>query len=212
MAFQDGPIRNIANPSLPVAPVSYEQRYMDQYSNVLRLFQNQVVNAINAPLPHGSFYDTTTQTNPVADAVNLMKFNRVYDSGDGTQYAVQKDTTRVYITQTGIYNIQFSAQLDKTGGGASAVYIWIRVNGQNVSHSATKMVIDGPNNEVVAAWNWMLTLRANDYIELAWSSPDTDVVLAEIPASGNVPEIPSVILTVMWVSNTAIRNANITQT
>jgi hypothetical protein len=212
MAFQDGPIRNISNPSLPVAPTVYEQRFMDQYSNVLRLFQNQVANAINAPYPHGSFYDTTTQTNPVANAVNLMKWNRVYDSGDGTQYAVQKDTTRVYITQTGVYNIQFSAQLDKTGGGASAVYIWIRVNGQNVPNSATKMVIDGPNSEVVAAWNWMLTLRANDYIELAWESSDTNVVLAAVAASGNIPEIPSVILTVMWVSNTAIRNANITQT
>jgi len=58
----------------------------------------------------------------------------------------------------------------------------------------------------------MLTLRANDYIELAWESSDTNVVLAAVAASGNIPEIPSVILTVMWVSNTAIRNANITQT
>lgn len=212
MAFQDGPIRNIANPSLPIAPANYEQRFQEQYSNVLRLFQNQVVNAINAPFPHGSFYDTTTQTNPVANQVNLMKYNRVYDSGGGTQYAVQKDTTRVYITQTGIYNIQFSAQLDKTGGGASNVFIWIRINGQSVPYSATKIVIDGPNSEIVAAWNWMLTLRAKDYIELAWQSPDTAAILLAAPASGNIPEIPSVILTVMWVSNTAIENANITQT
>lgn len=191
---------NVVPPNLPVAPAGYEQRYQDQFSNVLRLFFNQVTNKLNAPVPHGSFYDTTTQTNPVANAVNLMQINSVYDAGDGTQYAVKKDTTRVYITQTGVYNIAFSAQLDKTGGSASDVFIWIRVNGQNVAYSATKIVIDGPNNEIVAAWNWVLTLKSRDYIELAWQSPDTAVVLLAAPASGNIPEIPSVILTVTWIS------------
>ena len=191
---------NVVPPNLPVAPAADEQRYQDQLLNVLRLFFNRITSKINAPVPHGSFYDTTTQTNPVANAVNLMKVNSVYDAGDGTQYAVKKDTTRIYITQTGVYNIAFSAQLDKTGGGASAVYIWIRVNGQNVSNSATKVVIDGPNSEIVAAWNWVLTLGEGDYIELAWESSDTNVILAAVAASGNVPEIPSVILTVTYVS------------
>ena len=191
---------NVVPPNLPIAPAGYEQRYQDQFANVLRLFFTRLTNKVNAPGPHGSFYDTTTQTNPVANAVNLMKVNSVYDAGDGTQYAVKKDTNRVYITQTGVYNIQFSAQLDKTGGGASAVYIWIRVNGQNVSNSATKVVIDRPNSEIVAAWNWVLTLAANDYIELAWESSDTNVILAAVAATGNIPEIPSVIITVTWVS------------
>lgn len=191
---------NVTPPNLPIAPAAYEQRYQDQFANVLRLFFNRISNKVNAPVPHGSFYDTTTQTNPVANAVNLMQINSVYDAGDGTQYAIKKDTTRVYITQTGVYNIAFSAQLDKTGGSASDVFIWIRVNGQNVAHSATKIVIDGPNNEIVAAWNWVLTLKSRDYIELAWQSPDTAVVLLAAPASGNIPEIPSVILTVTWIS------------
>lgn len=191
---------NVAAPNLPVGPTEYDSRYQNQFLSILRLFFTQITNKVNSPVPHGSFYDTTTQTNPVADAVNLMKINSVYDSADGTQYAIKKDTTRVYVTQTGVYNIQFSAQLDKTGGGASAVYIWIRVNGQNVSNSATKVVIDGPNSEIVAAWNWVLTLAANDYIELAWQSSDTNVILAAVAATGNIPEIPSVIITVTWVS------------
>lgn len=192
--------RGVVPPSLPVALKEYDQRGMEQFNNVLRLYFNQVSNKLNSPTPHGSFYDTTTQTNPVANQVNLMKINSVYDAGDGTQYAVQKDTTRVYITQTGVYNIAFSAQLDKTGGGASDVFIWIRVNGVSVPHSATKIVIDGPNNEIVAAWNWVLTLKDKDYIELAWQSPDTAVILLAAPASGNIPQIPSVILTVTYVS------------
>jgi hypothetical protein len=38
-------IRNIVAPNLPVAPVSYEQRYQDQFSNVLRLYFSQVDNS-----------------------------------------------------------------------------------------------------------------------------------------------------------------------
>jgi hypothetical protein len=203
-SYNDGPIRNISNPSLPVAPTVYEQRFMDQYSNVLRLFQNQVVNAINAPLPHGSFYDTTTQTNPVANAVNLMKVNSTYNTDSGLQYAVRKDTNRIYITQTGVYNIQYSAQLDHTGGGNVDFYIWIRINGINVPYSASKVVVAGPNAELVAAWNWVLTLKAGDYFEIAWQSPDTTAILSHFAASGNIPEIPSVIITVTWVSNVAL--------
>jgi hypothetical protein len=191
---------NVVPPNLPIAPAGYEQRYQDQFANVLRLFFTRLTNKVNAQLPHGSFYDTTTQTNPVANAVNLMQVNSVYDSNDGTQYAIKKDTDRVYVTQTGVYNIQFSAQLDQTGGGNTHFDIWIRVNGQNVPYSATKVVIAGPNDEKVAAWNWVLTLKANDYFEIAWASPSTDAILLAEVATGNVPEIPSVIITVTWVS------------
>lgn len=193
-------IRNLVAPNLPVAPMQYERRYQDQFSNVLRLFLNLVANAFNAPKPHGSFYDTTTQTNPIANTVNLMQFNSIYDDEE-TVFSVSKDTNRIYVAETAVYNIQFSAQLDKTGGSASDVFIWIRVNGVNIAHSATKVVIDGPNNEIVAAWNWVLTLSQGDYFEIAWQSPDTAVILLAAPSSGNIPEIPSVILTVTWVSN-----------
>jgi hypothetical protein len=193
--------RNIVNPSLPVAPVSYEQRYQDQYSNVMRLYLNQVSNAVNAPKPYGSFYSNVDQTNPVANTVNLMTVNNTVDAFN---VVVGTVNSRIYVSEEAIYNIQFSAQLDKSGGSASAVYIWLRVNGVNIANSATKITIDGPNSEIVAAWNFVLPLAENDYFELAWQSSDTNVFLAEEPILGNVPEIPSVIITVTWVSNVSI--------
>jgi hypothetical protein len=190
--------RGISTPNLPVAPIQYEQRFQDQFSNVLRLFFRQVANRVNSPTAHASYFDTTTQPNPVADAVNLFTYNSVV-----TQQAITRGnpTSKVYVAQTGIYNFQFSAQLDKAGGSASAVYIWPRINGENLPDSATKIVIDGPNNEIVAAWNFVLVLQANDYFELAWQSSDTDVVIPYVAATGNIPAIPSIILTVVWVSN-----------
>ena len=193
--------RNIVNPSLPIAPTAYEQRYQDQYSNVMRLYFNQVSNAVNAPRPYGSFYSDVDQTNPVADAVNLMTVNQTVDFFNVSIGAIN---SRIYVAEEAVYNIQFSAQLDKSGGSASAVYIWLRINGINVPNSATKVVIDGPNAETVAAWNFVTPLAENDYFELAWQSSDTDVFLAEEPATGNIPEIPSLILTVTWVSNVSV--------
>ena len=110
-------------------------------------------------------------------------------------------TSKIYVTETGIYNFQFSAQLDKTGGAASTVHIWPRLNGVNIPNSATKIVIDGPNSEVVPAWNFVLLMAGGDYFELAWESSDTAVVIRYEAAASNYPAIPSIILTVTWVSN-----------
>ena len=190
--------RGVVAPNLPLAPSKYETRFQDQLNNVLRLYFTQVTNRINSPTAHGSYFDTTTQPNPVADTVNLFTYNSSV-SEQGVTRGVP--TSKIYVSQTGIYNFQFSAQLDKSGGSASAVYIWPRINGVNVPDSATKIVIDGPNNEIVAAWNFVLVMQANDYFELAWQSSDTDVIIPYVAASGNIPAIPSIILSVVWVSN-----------
>jgi hypothetical protein len=190
--------RGVVPPNLPISPATWEQRYQDQFANVLRLYFNQISNRINAPTPHASYFDTTTQTNPVADTVNLFTYNSVVSDYEVTRGT---PTSKIIVANTGVYNFQFSAQLDKTGGSASAVYIWPRINGVNLPNSATKVTIDGPNNEIVAAWNFVLVLKAGDYFELAWQSSDTAVVIRQEAASGNVPEIPSIILSVVWVSN-----------
>ncbi len=190
--------RGVVPPNLPVALRQYDQRGMEQFNNVLRLYFNQVSNRINAPTPHASYFDTTTQTNPIASAVNLFKYNSVVSEFQVTRGT---PTSKIYVNNTGVYNFQFSAQLDKTGGGSDAVYIWPRINGVNVPDSATKIVIDGPNSEIVPAWNFVLVMEAGDYFELAWESPDTAVFVPYVAPTGNIPGIPSIIMTVTWVSN-----------
>lgn len=194
MAFS----RGVSPPNIPSATNQYDRRFQDQFNNVLRFFFNSLANAINSPIPHASYYDTTTQTNPVGGAVNLFVYNSVI-----SEFRVRRGspTSRVYVAEAGIYNFQFSAQLDKTGGGASTVHIWPRINGVNVPDSATKVVIDGPNNEIVPAWNFVLVMNANDYFELAWESPDDRVISPYEAPTSVYPGIPSIILTVTWVSN-----------
>ncbi len=190
--------RGVVPPSLPVAPNAYERKYQDQLTSILRLFFTSLTSKVNSPSPHASYYDTTTQTNPVINTVNLFTYNSVV-----SEFKISRGvpTSKIFVNETGVYNFQFSAQLDKSGGGASAVYIWPRINGVNVPDSASKVVIDGPNSEIIPAWNFVLVMEAGDYFELAWEAADTNVVIPYVAASGNIPAIPSVILTVNWVSN-----------
>jgi hypothetical protein len=190
--------RGLAPPSIPVALREYDQRGMEQTNNVLRLFFNQIANRINSPTAHASYFDTTTQTNSGANQINLFRYNSVE-----TEFQITRGTptSKIFVNNTGVYNFQFSAQLDKTGGGASVVYIWPRINGINVPNATTKVVIDGPNNEIVPAWNFVLVMKAGDYFELAWQSSDTAVVILAEAAASNYSAIPSIIMTVTWVSN-----------
>lgn len=142
---------------------------------------------------YGSFYDTTTQTAAVINTAYPITFNTT-DLSKGVSRGTP--TSRIIVDSAGVYNFQFSAQLDKTSGGAGSVYIWIRKNGVDIPNSASLVHIQGNNAELIAAWNWVVDMAANDYIELVWSVDDTSVIIASYAASSPVPSIPSVILTV----------------
>ena len=143
---------------------------------------------------YGSFYDTTTQSAAAINTAYGMTFNTTAESNC---ISIGTPTSRIVVDNADVYNIQFSAQLDKATAAVGNVYIWLRVNGTNVADSAGKVALQGSTAETVAAWNYVITLQANDYIELMWSTDDTSCHIDALPASGVVPGVPSVILTVV---------------
>jgi hypothetical protein len=155
---------------------------------------------------YGSFYDTTTQTNPVANIPRSMSLNTT-DITNGVSISGSTNPFNTYIkTQNaGVYNIQFSAQLDKTDSGADEIVIWLRKNGIDLTDTATSVTLTGNNAKNVAAWNWFVNSAANDYYQIIWQSADTDVRLFAEPTDGH-PGIPSVIVTAnrvdQFLSNT----------
>lgn len=143
---------------------------------------------------YGSFYSTETQTNPTASLVNIMTFNETAFS-NGVSIV---DNSKIKVTEPGIYNIQFSAQLDKIDSGSDDVDIWFRKNGDDIAWSNTQLTMTGNNVKLVAAWNIFEEANENDYYQIAWSSADHDM---RIYAQGTQstptrPGIPSVILTI----------------
>jgi hypothetical protein len=138
------------------------------------------------------------QIRTTTDAATPMTFDTTEES-DGV--AIGTPTSRIVIANAGTYNIQFSAQIDKTDGGSDDVTIWLDVDGNNVARSATDLTIPNNPGRDVAAWNWVYTFTAGQYFRLMWSTPDNRMrLLAAGTRTGPVrPAVPSVILTVTQV-------------
>lgn len=148
---------------------------------------------------YGVFCDTTQQTASLITAAYPMRFNTT-EASDGV-YIVSG--SRMTVANTGVYNIQFSAQMDKIAGGGAPVNIdiWLAYTGSNVPRSNTRMTINGSQSKHVPAWNFVLPITANDYVQIMWRTDDINGVLYYEGASSNPdrPEIPSVIATVTQV-------------
>jgi hypothetical protein len=141
----------------------------------------------------GSFYDTTTQTAAVINTAYAVTFDTT-DLSEGVYLG--SPTSRILVDEPGVYNFQFSAQLDKTTGGVGIFDFWIRVNGVDIANSAGRVRIQGNNAELITAWNFLTRMKAGDYFELMWAVDDTSCQIAAFPAAAPHPGIPSVILTV----------------
>lgn len=142
---------------------------------------------------YGAFHDTTTQTAAAINTAYAMTINST-DISKGV--TIGSPTSRIYVDRAGVYNIQFSAQLDNTSGGNHLAYIWLRVNGVDVADSASQVRLKGNDGELVAAWNFLAELAAGSYFELMWAVSDTAVQIIAVAAAAPIPAIPSVIITV----------------
>jgi len=141
----------------------------------------------------GSFYDTTTQTAAAINTAYAMTINTT-DLSQGVY--IGSPASRIYVDRPNVYNVQFSAQLDKTTGGTGLVWIWLRKNGVDVPDSTGFVRLQGNNAELLAAWNYLVQLNAGDYIEIMWEVDDTSVQILYEAATAVHPATPSVIVTV----------------
>lgn len=176
--------------------------FFDPTTGVLRVSDGTtpggiILGALGSTGYCGSFYDTTIQSNPVANTARAMTLNSS-SIADGVQV---ESSSHLKILHTGNYNIQFSAQFDKTDSGNDNVDIWLRKNGTNIAWTNTRLEVQGNNAKHIAAWNWVESASANDYYQIMWSSPDTNMrIFAETGLSNPTrPGIPSVIVTVTQV-------------
>jgi hypothetical protein len=172
------------------------------YRNGNQIFQYKDSVGTNPPPNgyYGAFQDNTTQTALDVSVATSVKFNTT-DLSNGVTIVNDGsgNPTRVTIANAGVYNIQFSLQLEKiSGSGNYVIDIWLRKNGTNVEGTTGKIVLTGSANAspVVAAWNYVLQLASNDYVQIMWSTSNTNAVIISESASSPYPSVPSSILTI----------------
>ena len=207
-------VRASKAPNLPVAPVVYDSRAVDMYSNILRLYFNTIDNITSAILgvvgmtsfsaPYGSFIDTSTVA-AVANVSAPVLFNGV--NTNSSQVYIGTPTSRIYITNAGVYNYQYSLQITNSAAQIHTITVWIRQNGVDIVASSSEVNLPvkrgSVNSATILAVNYLIPVQAGDYIELMYVADDAAVSLTTIPASVVAPihpAAPAVIITVTFVS------------
>jgi hypothetical protein len=150
----------------------------------------------------GQFYHTTTLSGS-ANTAYPFQYNTTDTSvTNGTVY-VDSDS-RIYVKHSGIYNVQFSAQLHTTANESVDFSVWFSMTGSNIDNSNTDYSIEkiAGGGYAVAALNYLTHIQSGSYIELYYSKTTAN---GQIQAKGTQstptrPATPSVILTVTQVA------------
>lgn len=132
------------------------------------------------------FFSNGTQTNPVANAVNIVTLG-VTGPANGISVV---GGTQLTVVNAGTYTQTFTTLVSKTSGGTSSISIWLRLNGVNVPGSRQDLELTNTLAQIFTSGNFTLNIPAGGNIELCWSSADTTVQLSALPA-GVTPTRPT---------------------
>jgi hypothetical protein len=150
--------------------------------------------------PFASYYDTTTQSLSGTNTPTVISFNTVViESG-----ITLSDSTKITVSIPGVYSVGISMQFDKSSVlSLEPIYIWTRVNGEDVPDSAGEIRLLNNNSEALPFIPYLYELNANDYIEFVFASSDDSVILSYIPLTNSPyvrPGAPSITLEIKQIS------------
>lgn len=211
-------------PALPLAERNYSRDTNNRFSNILRLYFNQIDSVVGGLLgtnggqylqfPHVAASDSTNQ----------------YAAGDNTPALVLWDTLETisgftlsagYVTAgaPGIYKVDYSLQLTNTDNASHDVFVWLQTNGTIVPGSSSRFTVParksiGNNGYLVAYSSVEFEINSADEIRLWWATekayntvgPVDGVYMQALPAQTTPyvrPSNPSAVGSINYVSRLA---------
>jgi hypothetical protein len=114
--------------------------------------------------------------------------------------------SKLVVATAGIYNLQWSGQFINKAAAIHEISVWLRKNGTDVVGSNGQVSVNAKHGAfdggAIASWNYLVSLNANDYVELWYSTPDVAAYLTSYVAgtSPTRPTTASVIATMTFVS------------
>ena len=200
-------------PALPLSGDVYERGFFNQFGSVLRLCLTGIVSFCNAlaedtggalvKFPYGAFSSTTNNTVSAANTPTRIVFNK--EEAVNGMYAVVGDG--LHVSQSGIYNVQFSIQFENADTATHEATVWLRQNKVDVPRSASELAVPSKHGSVngygVLAANFFITVAAGDSIEMWWATDSTQLIMEAYTASTSPfarPAVPSVVATITFVS------------
>ena len=198
-------------PNLPAAGEEYTRLYQEQLNNVLRLYFNRIdklMGQLNASsntaglmAPYGAFSSYTSQST-TANTATLLTLSTTDFSN-----AVSIASSKITVTYAGIYNLQFSVQVQNLDNAPQDMYIWLSKNGTDIVGSTGVIGLPARKNpgdpsHDIKGWNYFLNMAAGGYVEIYWSPTIATVTIPTYAASATPtkPSTASVVATMSFVS------------
>lgn len=174
-----------APPSLPLAPEQYERRYQDQYSNVFRLYFNQLSNALQAlfgvrggrflSFPYVAAADTTDQYATASNTPTIVKWDTLVAGNGFTLNADSTATAQV----SGLYKITYSIQFANTDNASHDAVVWLRINDSTPAYDVvgSSTIFTLPARKSAGIYSYVcgysevvFALNAGDSVGLWWGT------------------------------------------
>lgn len=150
----------------------------------------------------GAFSDTTDQSAANTTTAYAVTLNTTDANSNGVSIVSNSQITFAY---AGVYNIQFSIQLNNTDSQAHDIDIWFRKNGNDIADSNSRFTVPSKHGSVdghlIAALNFVTQLAANDYVQIMWHVDNVAVTIEHLAAASTPtrPATPSAIVTAVRV-------------
>ena len=209
-------LKTPASPRLPdPGPAGVNAGYMVGFINVLRLYLNQASNLFQlvfGPIggvyvenPHAMLMSDQDQANASITGANQLSFNQPVI----TKGVRVENTDEIWFDQAGQYLVTFTLQVTNRSNAIQEFEVWAGYNGSNYPLSNTRF--DIPARKSATVWSHIVPAITGiftvanpqtEYLTIKWWASSTDVYLEHYAAgtSPTRPEIPSVIMTINFVS------------
>jgi hypothetical protein len=147
-------------------------------------------------MPVGAWYSTQDQFPTNADTPQAATINTTVFARD----IVVVDSSKFKVSQAGIYNIEYTAQLHNTGGGGNSAHahLYLAKNGNDITYSANRKSIIANNPYVLASRNFMVEAAVDDYFQIMLEVSHVGCGL-EFELPNATPGIPSISVTINQV-------------
>ena len=217
MSDYTGQITTPAQPNLGNPGEVYDRLFFSQTLSNIGNYAKRITNALGALFgprggkylnaPYGAFQDSTDQV----AANTTTAYAITFDTTDFSNGVTLSNSSRLNVSQSGIYNVQFSIQFTNTTNASQDVDVWFRKNGTNIDKSNSRFGFAprkgaGDPFHTIAAMNFFVSMNANDYVEIMWRTTDVGVSIEQYAAgtSPTRPAVPSTIVTLSFVSNLSV--------
>jgi hypothetical protein len=142
---------------------------------------------------YGRFARTTDATVAATNTAYALEFNSTEISNGVT---IGAPTSILSVDQSGLYQIDINCQVEIAGGNAATgtMYLWIRKNGTDVPNSMRRQGQRGEVPSLSFSYSLVLSLAAEDYIEVMYAADDTNMRFDATAATAFGPTTAAVLI------------------